>query len=399
MAANTNTAKNNVVNMLIKQEPIIQDGLLPIYNIPLTDFPDNELMIKKYNFGVKGFNNGKKVIMFVGATGSGKTTLINVMMNYILGVQLEDNYCFKLINEKTNKPQTESQTPTVTVYELYHQDGFQVPYSITVIDTPGFGNTRGLERDQEIMTEIEDVFKSPNGLDEIDALCFVAKASINNLTTTEKYIFDCVLSIFGKDIKENIFSFLTFADDRELSTAEIINEYIAPHLDKRDPIVYLKFNNSILFTKITESTKSNDDSDSDEEDSNVFKKAYWKLGRKSMRTFFNLKKTEPKSLSLTKEVLDERRSLECLVQGFHFQLQKNALLLEEIKKTKSALKLHEKEMDANKNFTHEVIETVKYKEKLPDGTYATYCDTCKVTCHFPVVNYGVYTCVKLCLGR
>ena len=48
--------------------------------------------------------------MLVGATGAGKTTLINGMANYIMGVQWDDDLRFKLIAEPNSHDQTVSQT-------------------------------------------------------------------------------------------------------------------------------------------------------------------------------------------------------------------------------------------------------------------------------------------------
>ena len=69
-----------------------------------------------------------KVVMLVGATGSGKTTLINAMTNYILGVKWQDDYRFKLITEKTSDDQTKSQTKLITAYTFHKEDGY--PYHI-----------------------------------------------------------------------------------------------------------------------------------------------------------------------------------------------------------------------------------------------------------------------------
>ena len=48
--------------------------------------------------GVKG-RLTEKVLMVVGATGAGKTTLINGMVNFILGVDWKDPFRYKLVVE------------------------------------------------------------------------------------------------------------------------------------------------------------------------------------------------------------------------------------------------------------------------------------------------------------
>ena len=52
----------------------------------------------------------EKVLMVVGATGAGKTMLINGMVNYILGIKWEDKFRFKLVVEDSKVSQTQSQT-------------------------------------------------------------------------------------------------------------------------------------------------------------------------------------------------------------------------------------------------------------------------------------------------
>ena len=88
-----------------------------------------------------------KVIIMMGATGCGKSTLINGMVNYILGVQWNDPYRFKCVreDETTARNQAHSQKSSVTAYTLHYHEGMTVPYSITIIDTPGYGDTRGVK--------------------------------------------------------------------------------------------------------------------------------------------------------------------------------------------------------------------------------------------------------------
>ena len=52
----------------------------------------------------------EKIPMVVGRTGAGKTTLINGMVNYILGVEWKDHFRFKLIVEDSGASQANSHS-------------------------------------------------------------------------------------------------------------------------------------------------------------------------------------------------------------------------------------------------------------------------------------------------
>jgi Tfp pilus assembly pilus retraction ATPase PilT len=39
----------------------------------------------------------EKIVLILGETGSGKSTIIDLMINYLLGVEYEDNFRFKLV--------------------------------------------------------------------------------------------------------------------------------------------------------------------------------------------------------------------------------------------------------------------------------------------------------------
>jgi len=85
------------------------------------------------------------------------------MVNYIFGVEWDDPFRFMLINEEgdstTPKSLMYSQTSKVTVYELHYQVGLRVPYSLIIVDTPGYGDNKGIERDYEITDSIQQLFK------------------------------------------------------------------------------------------------------------------------------------------------------------------------------------------------------------------------------------------------
>ena len=123
-------------------------------------------------FGFKKSSSTEKVIMLVGATGSGKSTMIEAIFNYIFGIEWQDPYRLKLMDDNKQGQhvnQAISQTTKITAYTIYHQPWFRFPYTVNIIDTPGFGDTGGIKRDQEIMEQIRRFFmtKGSQGIDHL----------------------------------------------------------------------------------------------------------------------------------------------------------------------------------------------------------------------------------------
>ncbi|XP_026169512.1 uncharacterized protein LOC113134371 [Mastacembelus armatus] len=359
------------------------EGHLAVYAIPLKPNKLNIDGCQHFSFGKEHDKINPKpnrTIMVLGATGAGKSTLINGIINYILGVKWEDSYRFKLVDEGQSKSQALNQMSEVTVYQLYHQEGFQIDFSLTIVDTPGFGDTRGIDRDRMIVEQLRSLFSDTNGVGEIDAICFVAQASLARLTPTQKYVFDSVLSIFGKDVAENIRILVTFADGQRPPVLEAINVAEVPCPKKDGVPVHFKFNNSALFAH---NNKSAADSMSEDDDNENFDQMFWNMGMKSMKRFFlALNTIETKSLTMTKEVLRERKQLENSVERLQEQVKVGLAKLEELRETSKILKENEAEISRNKDF--EFYVTIKKPTQVDisgPGTFFTNCQQCSYTCH------------------
>ena len=211
--------------------------------------------------------------------------MIHSIANYTMGVHWEDEFCFKLLMEAkmTKTSEAHSQTRWITAYTFHRMEGSKVPFTLTIVDTPGLGDTEGLERDKEIAMQIKEFFSLPgeNGIDHLDGMGFISQAALARLTPTQKYIYDSILSTFGKDISGNIFLMATFADGSpEPPVVGAVKVAEIPFTS------FFTFNNCSLFS----------DSEECDEDMN-FDELFWQLCSENLQQFFTkLATVEPKSL-------------------------------------------------------------------------------------------------------
>ena len=346
---------------------------------------DDEFWLEKVEVGRKDKSKREKVIMLVGATGSGKTTTINAMLNFIMGVEFEDHFRLQLIEEEEAGDQTKSVTKCITAYTIHHQTSFKTDYTLTIIDTPGFGDTDGITRDKEIMGQIKTFFSTEgfDGVDILDAVGFVVPSNPPRLTPTQRYVFNSVLSVFGKDIEDNIFMFCTFAGlgKKPPAVLEAAKAAEIPHSG------HFKFNHESIY--------SFDRSDSDEDEIKSLQ-ASWNLGRTNFRNFFTrLNLVEPKSLQMTKEVLRERAELEDALTNIQENIMLGIHELEKLNKEKEVLKKYEQDMDSKKHIEYQVNEQFTELADVPDGFTAINCKTCNVTClktRYPWKNSNLEDC-------
>lgn len=59
----------------------------------------------------------EKTIMLVGATGSGKSTLVDGIVNYVMGVSFDDPFRFTLVQLEEEEKKIHNQVSFIPIYQ------------------------------------------------------------------------------------------------------------------------------------------------------------------------------------------------------------------------------------------------------------------------------------------
>ena len=190
-------------------------------------------------------------IMVIGETGTGKSFWLHNLVNYIHNIQLEENNRYYLFDEKNLEEQYEKQygeklpnnliVDKPYVYNIKATNIYQNP--IRVIDTPGYGDSRGLTKDKSRIQNIKKLLNELN-INSLNSICLFIKASTTRINIMLKFIYSQLISLFNKEIFNNLLVIFTFYDGYK-------NIYALETLKNKDDDFYKCFgdiNNIPCFT-------------------------------------------------------------------------------------------------------------------------------------------------------
>lgn len=318
--------------------------------LPCFEYPSKQIFGKRYY-----------TLLVMGETGSGKTTLLDAFVNYLAGINFEDEWRYKLVNENHIKdvPSGKSQTYEITSYFVNYSrdDEHENEINIRIIDTPGLGDTDGVGKDNEIIKKFDKLFKE---IGELDYILVTVKANTTRWTQGTQYVYDRVQEVFGKDAIERFMLMCTFSDGQTPLAIDVL----------KGKLIYQDFfcfNNSALYVPSKNAIQNS--------------KFFWKLGMSNVKRFFDVileRNLLPLSLNLSKQVMENREWLYANVQSSKERINKAFVLLENSNRLLQAIKQNEKQLNENGKFTYECDEERTRDIKLPNAYQ--YCGNCGCLC-------------------
>ena len=205
-------------------------------------------------------------ILLLGETGVGKSTFINAFANYIE----YDNFNFAereqvrvliparftITDEKfvsqtiaIGKDANENEEMTQSGTQGARSYVFPIPRNntrIRLIDTPGIGDTRGIDQDQE---NFENILAYIGNLEHLHAVCFLLKPNQPRITVFFEFCLKALLSRLQKDASKNIIFLFTNGRGTRYKPEETMPalKKVLDAIWKKPPYVEIKMERNNVF--------------------------------------------------------------------------------------------------------------------------------------------------------
>ena len=404
MMKNQENLNNNIQNQINGRNNQI-DNIIKNYPIENSSIVDNESTIKYYlypkiNFTDEEYNNSK-VLLLVGQSGHGKTTFINALVNIYLGITIDDTFRYLLVLNENND-QSQSITKEITIYRIRPKKGLNFP-PLILIDTPGFGDTKGEKEDKKHLELFRDFFES-NLIKDVNCVLYVVNATNSRFGENDKKILDYLMNLFSKNLKEN---FVVGATHFTPENKNDIPNYIKT-LSNENHFYYQRIlkNEKLSREEIIKSywyfASDNKIICNNQIERNLMEKEKWKNTEMQIKKFIEnkLKILEKKDIKESENVLNNRFQLENEIKSFTEKIERlipSKIVYEEnlvkLQNYKSQIKSQKDEIQKNNSekidaylMLNEINEAIpcliSIEYRQVDTNESNFlCEICKASCH------------------
>ncbi|XP_053390500.1 uncharacterized protein LOC128553386 [Mercenaria mercenaria] len=293
-----------------------------------------------------------KTIVLSGAPGAGKSTLVDAMINYVLGVSWDDPYRFTVIQSKEEfMIKARSHTGRWTRYTIQPEKGGRLQYALNIIVAQGI-------RENTLPFFLDDL--SFSGRDFV--ICFVIQASDARFTAQQRRMLQGFQMFQEYTNEKRICTLVTFADGNTPPVLSALKEYGLNFGE------IFTFNNSSLFAKNKNISNM------------ALSRVFWDMGFKSFKAFFDhIENIEQLSIYLDRSDIEELKFIQTMMEDTQLKIAR-------VLSMASALKQNIVYIEGNPSLEGSYgykIVTEKHTiiKELPNDEHALNCRSCQFTCH------------------
>ncbi|CAB4382298.1 unnamed protein product [Rhizophagus irregularis] len=331
----------------------------------------NNEINNRAGFNLSGQSSCTCKILLLGGTGTGKSTIINMMANYFLGGTLENpkviipTKYFKVTENAFGRNDTEakvgdvtrSQTTKCCNYEFKHPENPSCNF--VFIDTPGMSDTNGIEQDDK---NIQEIINTAIDAGSLTAIIIIASGTEARVTPTIKNTLTRLANNLPDEIISN--NLLLILTKCTKSSASFSEDAFAKEIVKPKKIFYM---DNQIFCADPQIWLNDDD-----EYSTV--KHQWD---KSFKTFSNLLKIIPEMNDTLTKAFTKMRELRNKIKSEIVTISQITTNIQQVQdKLEAAYKALQKTGDQKNSFAnYTTTEEITIKKPIQKDTKDTLCTT------------------------
>jgi predicted GTPase len=248
--ANYERLKENNKNM---QTTSIYENLIAIKKelIPIDTLDLCRLIAKTVE--VEREIEAKNILLFIGETGSGKTTMIKALLGYKMGTKLYKNIRYITIIEKVNDQKvvdmhSNPSSRSVTRYIVAVRPRSNITFKeVYLTDTPGFGDSAGVEVK---LANIIGVKRALRRCNSVIPIIVISKESWGNRGTGIKNLARTLSTLFAnyEQCKEQVAIVMNRFTADEMGEMQVKLQNILDEIDPIDKVDenYVSFMNHLV---------------------------------------------------------------------------------------------------------------------------------------------------------
>ncbi|EGC32233.1 hypothetical protein DICPUDRAFT_98949 [Dictyostelium purpureum] len=217
---NCSSDDENVVKIDVKVELVQDEAFQNLYK----KLHKLSISNKKYQYS----------FIFMGMTGTGKTTFVEFILNILTG-QVHSPTTLRA-QDIENQGIGESKTNSVCSYEIRYYYRNQWKFGITIIDTPGFADVGGLDKDRE---HIKSILNNVGKLENLDSVSYVVNGGLTRKTLEPLRVLCNVFSILPNEAFNCVSTIVSFCDNNNQadSVRDVLNQML-PGINEK-PLLFM----------------------------------------------------------------------------------------------------------------------------------------------------------------